>query len=73
MPTTGKITKVTSKPRGFVLTVPASPGPPPTPEETLPFTPIDADDYAAAIAAKVSGCDAEVEGTSPNCGGVTLK
>ena len=73
MPVTGKVVKVTSKPCGFVLRTPAEVGPPPEPEHDLPFTPVDADDYAAALAAKVSGCDVEVEGTSPNCGGVTLK
>ena len=73
MPTTGKIVKVTSKPRGFLLRTPAEVGPPPEPEHDYPFTPVDADDYAAALAAYVKGSDAEVEGTSPNCAGVTVK
>lgn len=70
---TGKITKVTSKPRGFVLTTPAQPGPPPVPEHEYPFSPVDADDYAAALAAWTKGTDVDVEGTSPNCAGVTLR
>lgn len=70
---TGKITKVTSKPRGFVLTTPAVPGPPPEPEHDWPYTPVDADDYAAALAAYTKGSDCDVAGESPNCEGVTAK
>lgn len=70
---TGKITKVTSKPRGFVLTTPATVGPPPEPEHDYPYTPVDADDFPVILAAYTKGSDCDVEGESPNCAGVTAK
>lgn len=74
MPTnTGKVTKIKSKPRGFVLTVPATIGPPPTPEIDIAYTDVDPDDWAAATAAYTKGSDADVDGTPPTCTCVTAK
>lgn len=69
---TGKVVRVVSKPRGFVLRVPPNPGPPPTPEEEIAYL-CDADDFLVACAAYGKGSDADVSGTAPACSGVTAK
>lgn len=66
---TGKIVKLTSKPKGFILRVPPNP---PEPETDVAYT-CDADDLAVAAAAYAKGSDADVEGTPPSCAGVTAK
>ena len=66
--TTGKVTRIMSTPRGFV--VQTSPGPPP---ETATFTPVTADQLAVATAAYIKGSDVDVEGTAPNCTNVVAK
>lgn len=68
---TGKIVKVTSKPKGFVLRVPAVP--PETEPTDYTFAPVDADDHAVALAAYTNGHDADVDGTPPACAGVTAR
>lgn len=73
MTKTGKVVKVTSKPRGMILRVEPQPGPPPVPGEDITYAPLDADDYAAAIAAWTKGTDVDVDGVPPACAGVTLK
>ena len=66
----GTITKVTSQPRGFVLTTPAQPGPPPVPSEEIPYL-CTADDLVIVSAARSSGATVKIEGTPPACEGVT--
>lgn len=70
---TGKVVKVISKPRGFLLAVPADPGPPPTPAEDVAYTSVDPDEYAAALVALSRGTDTDVEGVPPACTSVTVR
>lgn len=68
MTTSGKVTKVTSNPRGCLVQPPGDPAPPP-----VAFTPLDADAYAAALAAYTKGSDVDVDGTPPNATNVTCR
>lgn len=72
MTRTGTIVRVSSNPRGFVLLVPASPGPPPEPATEVTYL-CDADAMHLAALAKCHGSTVDVEGTAPACGGVTLR
>lgn len=67
--TSGKVTKVSSKPnRGFTV---HSDGPPPV--DTDFTSGVDADDFAVVCAAYAKGSDVDVTGTPPTCTGVTAK
>jgi hypothetical protein len=66
MTTTGKITKVTSDPKGFRVQPAGDPAPP-----AILFTPVSDAQYATALACYQKGSDAEVTGTPPNCASIS--
>lgn len=71
MTRTGKIIRLVSKPRGFVLYVPPDPGPPPVPALEVTYQ-CDSDDLLVAATGAAKGIDVTVEGDAPICAGVAL-
>lgn len=65
---TGKIVKLSSTPKGFILRIPPVP---PSEEPTDVTYLCDADQLTVAAAAYAKGSDAEVTGTAPSCSGVS--